>query len=156
MALSSFRVVHPASALSFQLWTTSTNSWHQSLEISSTRRLSVLPLLLGKKHSIIITTKLTTLRFCQNSEGQSCGVMWCWKPQGTRCGFNLCVAPSYGNRSVLGFGGLEWCGNYLGMRRKVKRNRIGVLVDYKLRTNYSELRVYIRKRDGDVRGCTGM
>ena len=42
----------------------------------------------------------------------------------------------------------------LEMRRKFKRNWIGVLVDYKLGTNYSELRVYIWKRDGDVRGCS--
>ena len=88
------------------------------------------------------------ITLCQNSEGRSCGVTCCRKPQGTRRGFNLCVAPSYGNRSVLEFGGPEWCGNYLEMRRKFKRNQIGVLVDYKLRTNYSELQVYIRKRDG--------
>ena len=37
------------------------------------------------------------------------------------------------------------CGNYLEVRRKVRRNRIGVLVDYKLGTSYSELR-----------RCTGM
>ena len=62
-ALSSFRVVHPASAPSYQPWTTSMNFWRQSLKISSTLGLSVLPLPLEKKHSTVIMTKPTTLRF---------------------------------------------------------------------------------------------
>ena len=88
---------------------------------------------------------------CQNSEGRSCGVTCCRKPQGTRRGFNLCVAPLYGNWSVLEFGGPEWCGNYLEMRRKFKRNRIGVLVDYKLRTTTVNYRFIYGKGTGMYR-----
>ena len=63
MVPSSFHVVLPALAPSFQPWTTLMNTWHQSLKISSTLRPSMLLLLLESKHSTVIMTKLTTLKF---------------------------------------------------------------------------------------------
>ena len=78
----------------------------------------------------------------------------------SRRGFNLCVAPSYGNWGVLVFRragkrgclerGAEWTGKLRLGAEGLQRVWIGILVDYKLKFNYLSIPAYIRKGNGDV------
>ena len=78
----------------------------------------------------------------------------------SRRGFNLCVAPLYGNWGVLVFqrarkrGCLERGAERTGKLRLgaegLQRVRIGILVDYKLKFNYLSIPAYIWKGNGDV------
>ena len=98
------------------------------------------------------------MSFVKTREVQSYGVgtevMW------SRCGFNLCVAPLYGNRGVLVFRragkrgcperGAEWTGKLRLGAEGLQRVWIGILVNYKLEFNYLSILAYIRKGNGDV------
>ena len=94
----------------------------------------------------------------QNSRGWSYGVgtevTW------SRHGFNLCVAPSYGNWSVSVFWrvrkrgcperGVERTGKLRLGAEGLQRVWFGILVNYKLEFNYLSIPAYIRKGNGDV------
>ena len=102
---------------------------------------------------------IRNIKFVKTREGWSYGVgtevTW------SRHGFNLCVAPSYGNRGVLVFWragkrgcpkrGAERMGKLRLGAEGLQRVLFGILVDYKLEFNYLSIPAYIRKGNRDVR-----
>ena len=110
---------------------------------------------LSKQGSTAIVPRAHMSKLKRSELRSRYGVTW------SRCGFNLCVAPSYGNWGVLVFrrvrmrGCPEWGTERMGKLRLgaegLQRVWFGILVDYKLKSNFLSLPAYIRKGNRDVR-----